>query len=59
MFQFDKSDGYDATEKAYGAAATLAGPHRYGNRNAQIFVQCNSGLSADHGAAVKKIVDAL
>lgn len=44
---------------AYEGAAVLAGPHRYGNKAKLVFVQCNSGLDAAHGAKVKAVVDGL
>lgn len=59
VLQFDKAETYDRTVAAFEAAAMLAGPHRYGNKDRLIFVQCNSGLNATHGAAIKAAVDKL
>lgn len=57
VMSFDSKDDYDATVKAFGAAAMLAGPHRYGNEKALIFVQANDKMSNDEGAKLKAIVD--
>jgi hypothetical protein len=59
VFQFTSAEVFDSTVKAYEGAAILAGPHRYGNRDKLIFVQCNAGLSADKGAKIKAGVDKL
>lgn len=59
VMSFEKAEDYDATVKAFEQAAMLAGPHRYGNAKALIFVQANDGLKADEGAKLKAIVDAL
>ncbi len=37
-------------------SAVLAGPHRYGNLSALIFVQMNSGTSKSHGRKTEKLV---
>lgn len=59
VMRFDAESGYDTTTGAFERAAGLAGPHRYGSKKALIFVQMNSGLAAEKGAAVKAIVDGL
>lgn len=58
VFRFDSADDYDKTVKLF-AAASLAGPHRYGNRDRLIFTQFNSEASADIGAKAKAAIDAL
>jgi hypothetical protein len=58
VFRFDSADDYDKTVKMF-AAASLAGPHRYGNRDRLIFTQFNSEASADVGAKAKAAIDAL
>lgn len=58
VLDFASGDDYDATEKAFAAAALLAGPHRYGNASTRIFVQVNSGASLDDGKALAGIVGA-
>ncbi len=58
IFRFDSADDYDKTVKMF-AAASLAGPHRYGNRDRLIFTQFNSEASADVGAKAKAAIDAL
>lgn len=59
VFSFANDEAYTSTERAYAGLAALAGPHRYGNAKARIFVQMNSGLSAENGQKVKAIVDGL
>lgn len=59
VLDFAAADDYDATEKAYAAAAMLAGPHRYGNAKARVFVQMASEASLDDGKKAKAVVDAL
>ncbi len=59
VFGFADDEAYDKTEKAFAAAAVLAGPHRYGSKKARSFVQINSGLSAADGAKAKAVVDGL
>lgn len=59
VYEFKKSADYEATVKAYAGAATLAGPHRYGNAEKLVFVQCNSDMPRPDGekleTAVKKL----
>lgn len=59
VMRFDRESFYESTEEAYGKAAMLAGPHRYGSKKALIFVQMNQGLSMDEGRKVKAVVDGL
>lgn len=49
VMSFKKAADLASTEKAYDGAAALAGPHRYGNKDALIFVQCNSGMPRPDG----------
>lgn len=59
VLDFERSDDFDATVKAFEGAAMLAGPHRYGSSKALIFVQMNDGASPAVGAKTKGVVDAL
>lgn len=59
VLSFEREDFYDSTEKAFAAAAALAGRHQYGSKKALIFVQLNSETGADVGAKAKAIVDGL
>lgn len=59
VFGFEKSDDYDATVKGFEGAAILAGPHRYGNPGARIFVQMNSGASLEIGKQTRAIIEGL
>lgn len=59
VLRFAKSSDYEATVKAFDAAAVLAGRHRYGSSKALIFVQLNSEASSDVGAKAEGIVNAL
>lgn len=56
---FDDPAIYEKTVEAYDDMRGLAGPHRYGNADALVFVQINEGLSAGNGEKVKAIVDGL
>ncbi|MDH6284930.1 hypothetical protein [Prescottella agglutinans] len=56
---FDDPKIYKKTVDAYAEMSGLAGPHRYGNERALVFVQINEGLSAQDGKTVKSIVDGL
>ncbi len=56
---FTDDEGFQATTKAFEGAAMLAGPHRYGNAKARIFVQANSGLSLEEGKKLKALVEGL
>lgn len=47
VLSFRKVEDLDATVKAFDGAAALAGPHRYANRDALLFVQCNEGMPRD------------
>ena len=59
VLSFDKESAYDQAVTAFEGAAVLAGPHRYGNRKALIFVQANEGLSLEEGKKLKAAVEAL
>ena len=59
VLRFNDDAGYDATVKAFGAAAVLAGPHRYGKPGALVFVQLNAATPAEVGAKAKAVVDGL
>jgi hypothetical protein len=59
VLSFERGDDFAATEKAMREAGMLAGPHRYGNAKARIFVQLNSDASLEVGNKTKAIVDAL
>lgn len=59
VMRFDSEEFYANTETAYGNAAMLAGPHRYGSKKALIFVQANDGLSVENGKKLKDVVDGL
>lgn len=59
ILQFASPEAYDGAAKAFEGAAMLVGPHRYGNREKLVYVQCSSELAADHGAKIKGVVDAL
>lgn len=57
VLQFRSVADYDATVKAFDSAAVLAGPHRYGNREALIFVQVNKAF--DQGSGMESLIEAL
>jgi hypothetical protein len=59
VMRFDNVEQYNATVASYAEMEALAGPHRYGNPEALIFVQINEGLSEADGETVKSIVDEL
>lgn len=59
VLSFKDAEGYDATVKAFGGAAALVGPHRYGNAKRRIFVQCNSDMPRDQGTKLEAAVSAL
>jgi hypothetical protein len=59
VLRFDRDEFFSATEDAFGKAAILAGPHRYGSKKARIFVQMNEGASLEVGKRTKAVVDAL
>lgn len=59
ILTFKTDADYQATVKAFDGAATLAGPHRYGNAKARVFVQCNSGMPRDAGGKLEQAVLAL
>ena len=56
---FAKEDDFEATVKMYEAAAMFAGPHRYGNPKARIFVQMNTDASLEEGKQVKALIEGL
>lgn len=59
VLAFADDEAYEATVKAFEAAAMLAGAHRYGNAKVRIFVQMNEGASLETGQKTKAIVEAL
>ena len=59
VYVFDKAEDYAATVKAFEGAATLAGPWRFGNEKARIFVQLNEGAKPDVGAKARAVVEGL
>lgn len=59
VLRFDKASDYEATSKAFDAAAVLAGRHRYGSASALIYVQLHSGAPADVGAKAAAVVAGL
>jgi hypothetical protein len=59
VLAFDKSSDYDATVKAFDAAATLAGRHRYGSASALVFVQLNAETAQSLGTNAKLVVEEL
>lgn len=59
VLDFAKDEDYEATVKAYEAAAMFAGPHRYGNPKALIFVQMNTDATLEEGKQVKALIDRL
>lgn len=59
ILSFKDEATFMQTEAAYQGAAMLVGPHRYGNKAKLVFVQCNDGLDAAHGAKIKAVVDGL
>lgn len=59
VLQFQKASDYEATERAFDAAAVLAGPHRYGNKEALIFIQMNKGASPAEVTAARDTLNEL
>jgi hypothetical protein len=59
VLTFDTTENFDATVKAFDAAAVLAGRHRYNNPKKLVFVQLNSETPDATGLAAKAIVDGL
>jgi hypothetical protein len=59
VLRFGSGSDYDATIKAFDAAAALAGRHRYGSAGARIFVQLNSETPEDTAAKARTVVGAL
>lgn len=59
VLEFEKDDDYEATVKAFEAAALLAGPHRYGNAKARIFVQANDKLGLAEGNKLRALIEGL
>lgn len=59
VMSFESADDYKSTSEAYKAAALLAGPHRYGNEKALIFMQMNDGASLDDGKKAKAVIEGL
>lgn len=59
VLDFEKAEDYEATVKMYEAAAFFAGPHRYGNPKARVFVQMNTNASIEEGKQVKALIEGL
>lgn len=59
VLSFDRDDDFTATETAFREAGMLAGPHRYGNAKARIFVQLNDQASPEVGQKTKAVVNGL
>lgn len=59
VLRFDRDDFYDNAVTAFGNAALLSGPHRYGSKKARIFLQMNKEAPLDVGQKAKAVVDAL
>lgn len=59
VFAFEKADDFESTVKAFEGASVLAGPWRFGNAKARIFVQMNDGAKPDVGQKAKAVVDGL
>ena len=59
VLDFADESSFDATVAVFDEMAMLAGPHRYGSAKAMIFVQFNSGASAEIGNKAKAVVDGL
>jgi hypothetical protein len=56
ILTFKTDADFQATLKAFDGAAALAGPHRYGNAKARVFVQCNSDMPRDAGSKLEQAV---
>lgn len=59
VYSFTDDASYTATVDAFQKAASLAGPHRYGNSKARIFIQMNEDASVDMGNKAKEIIEKL
>ncbi|XXX79181.1 hypothetical protein WMF30_10445 [Sorangium sp. So ce134] len=59
VLTFAADEDYSATVEAFKAMAMLAGPHRYGNQKARVFLQMNDGASLDTGKKAQGVVDGL
>lgn len=59
VLRFDDTGAYRQAVDSFQAAATLAGPHRYGSEKALIFVQISDAASEAIGAKAKATVDGL
>ncbi|XXY23346.1 hypothetical protein WME88_27420 [Sorangium sp. So ce216] len=59
VMSFAAEDDYNATVEGFKTMAILAGPHRYGNPKARIFVQMNEGASLEAGKRAQSIVESL
>lgn len=59
VMSFDDAEDFDAVEHAYEELAAIAGPHRYGNRDALIFVQLNQATPLEVGDRVRAMVESL
>jgi len=59
IFAFEKADDFESTVKAFEGAAAVAGPWRFGNGKARIFVEMNFGAPPGVGQKAKAVVDGL
>jgi hypothetical protein len=59
IMQFSGAADFNATVEAFEEMSLLAGPHRYGNGNALIFVQLNSETEEAIAQKAKGVVDGL
>jgi hypothetical protein len=59
VLKFSAASDYDATVKAFDAAAALAGRHRYGSEGAKVFVQLNAETPAELGDKARAVVAGL
>jgi len=59
VLAFDHAEHFDRTFAAFAEMAALAGPHRYGNRTARVFVQMNAQASPEAGSSVLKVLQGL
>ncbi|WP_441288470.1 hypothetical protein ACSRUE_42035 [Sorangium sp. KYC3313] len=59
VLTFAADDDYSATVEAFKAMAMLAGPHRYGNQKARVFLQMNDGASLDTGKKAQGVIEGL
>ncbi len=59
VMSFANAEDYKFTVDLYTSTAMIAGPHRYGNEKALVFVQMNRDASLEDGKKAKAVIDAL